>query len=492
MDNQIKILLIIIGIIFVLYLTKPSIADCRARCGEKFNQYPVGYNDITDRTLEDPNRGPIAKSYYDNIYAGANESNHVPAYYDDLDPESLAKLKRSILTNADRTSKAELAYNDLAADRFIPGEVRPFNDAESRITRAKIDDPAELNDQYDNSYYDSWIATDAANTAEAEARAREIENTQLNCVDFKNINQCMSTCTETPDCRGFTVNKTNPDGSGNCCMMIDPPFAYERYSLDKVPDNRDYVSYRYLNNLMREKAREDGLPTFTKVQNNKNDGTTYNVDVSRTECKAFCPKCITGKCPDNYRCVDLQSDPRYNQTCLITNEDRYNEITGNLFDDDSVPSLEQQYGLDEYAGYDDLNTIPITSIPPNYNISLQNGIIPNKFDPRTWGQGPLAAKQIDALRKAEERSGQPEVADETAHLMKVAREKAVDEIDHERGKLVRPVIAEGFSQGYSDWGLNPRRGLVSSDKIYNRYVQNQPCLFKPVDLNCPIPNHYMG
>ena len=262
-----------------------------------------------------------------------------------------------------------------------------------------------INDAYDNSFYDLWTATNVEKDAKAEARAKKLGQMELNCINYKNVNQCMSVCQDTADCSGFVVTKQNDDLSGRCCLMVNPPLNTHRHSFDVLPDNADYVSYRYLNNLMRTKAQKEGLPVFDKVRF-KDNNSGYATALDRTTCHRYCPKCILGRCPDNYRCVDYESDPRYNQTCVITNEDRYDESQGLLFDDPKIKPLDEVYGLNEYAGYDDINLIPIKTVPHDYKLDLTNSLIPNVYDGRTWTTGPVADVEMDALDDAERRDAE--------------------------------------------------------------------------------------
>ena len=481
-------IMIVIVILFLLFIVVIRITSSNTR--ETFQQIPsqYGYYDPNDLINHHPDQSTMARAYYENIFETPNATGFInpmtgSSYFSDLDPDTLKKLQRTIVVNGERqpTSVEEVAYNDLGSYEFTPGEVRPYNDIETRISEARVDNLVEINDDYDNNYYRTWLATDAKNNAKMEAHARDIYKNELECINYKKINQCMSTCADTPHCRGFVLNKNStPEKNGKCCMLVEPAFNYHKYSLNQVPNNDDYTGYRYLNTLLKEKAKKENMPIFTRVKDQDNN-SVYNVPVTRPECKKYCPKCISGICPPDYRCVDMRADPRYNQTCLITNEDRYNELLGLTFDSDKIPYLEEKYGLDEYAGYDDLNMIRITHLPETYRLKLRNGILPNKFDPTTWGRGKMADEQISAIEKAEQDADEKPEEKETKKEYDKAFIKAAKKLAEEYSNpLTSPKIAEGFRnikepfrQGYplKDPG---KFKLPSRENMYWRYVKSQP------------------
>jgi hypothetical protein len=306
----------------------------------------------------------------DNAYECTKKPDS--AWCSALDPETITNLKQTILTDQSRTSKTQVAYNDVASYR--PDRIRPFNEAHRRVSMAQADNGNYINDMFDNTFYQLWLSDNQRERDLVANRASDISQSNLMCVDYDKINQCMSVCSNTDHCTGFYIDKP-----GKCCMMVDPPFEANRHSYDKLPDNIDYFSFRDINSLIRRAEETDGKIVFDYVRTDGGN-KTYKVDISREECQKLCPKCISGRCPENYRCTNMTADPRYNYTCMITNEDRYDEKSGHTFDSPDIPCLEDQYGLNEYAGYNDQNDQPVLSIPQTYRLRLDDRIVPSKED----------------------------------------------------------------------------------------------------------------
>ena len=274
------------------------------------------------------------------------------------DPETLRKLKQTILTDKSRTSKTQVAYNDEAKERT--GFIRPFNDAGEEISTAQASSGAMLNDQFDNSFYQLWMSDQNRERELINERVDEIRSDPNRCISYNNINQCMSVCGNTEDCVGFYL-----DGNNKCCMLTEPPYETNRHAYNRLPQNIDTFSQRTYNDLIKRAKLTDEKVVFDKIRTDGGNNT-FNVDVSRTECKAMCPKCIVGRCPENYRCTNLTSDPRYNYSCMITNQDEYDETKGRVFDSPNIPYLDEKYGLNEYAGYNPDIFRPVTELPDTY------------------------------------------------------------------------------------------------------------------------------
>jgi hypothetical protein len=360
MGYFVKIFVIIILLLGVLYLKQTNVLKTEH------------FDDITQpgnlTTLEGNGlRHPVGNLEYASI--NNRRRNSFPGFKDGLDPDTILKLKDTILTDVSRTSKTEVAYNDVGAYR--PDRIRPFNDAHSRLSEAEADNFYDIADQFDNSFYRLWIADEKKERDAVMKRAAEIKKSKLDCVNFKNVNECMSVCTDTPNCTGFYF-----DSPGKCCMLIDPPYEANRHAYNKVNNEIDVYGHRTIDSLIRRAEATDGKLVFNYIRSDGGNDT-YTAPLDRNKCKAFCPKCIMGRCPDNYRCTNLTADPRYNYSCMITNEGRYNERKGFLFDSPEIPYLDDKYALNEYAGYDD-SRIPITYIPESYRFNLDEGIVPSK------------------------------------------------------------------------------------------------------------------
>lgn len=248
-----------------------------------------------------------------------------------------------------------VAYNDIAS--YHPHGIKGYNDLDIRIKDASANN---LNKQFDEPFYALWKIEEKNDRKAAIKRAQEIAKNDFNCVNYDHVNQCMSVCSGTDNCTGFFI-----DNPGKCCMITNPPLEYYRDRWNIPVDNTHVYGNAILNNLIKD----SGKVVFTKVGSDGfND--VYNTDMSRKECHRLCPKCIIGKCPTNYRCTNLMADPRYDRTCLITNEDRYDETKGFMFDNENIPYLDSRYAINEFAWYNDLNTDPIINYPETHKIEL--------------------------------------------------------------------------------------------------------------------------
>lgn len=194
----------------------------------------------------------------------------------------------------------------------------PFEVIEDRLNRyrpfnstATLTSESDRSIEFDNSVVDLWNIP------------KPIED---KCIPFQNINQCMTECSS-DDCIGFYLNEDK------CCMM--------------AKNNYDQTTARpSLNDLIRESRVTEDKIVFDRVSNN-----TFVVPFDRKRCNQLCPKCILGKCPDNYRCSGLTADPRYNYSCIVTNHAGYDEKQNKTYDDDTIQYLDSVFGLEDYPGY---------------------------------------------------------------------------------------------------------------------------------------------
>lgn len=310
---------------------------------------------------------PASDLVYDSI---ATRTRHPDSsYMSNLDPETIAKLKDTILTDVTKTSKTQVAYNDIGAYR--PDRLRPFNDTATQISLAQMENGNFLNDEFTDNYYDLWLVQRDKERDKILDVAHDVMESNLMCTDYDHANQCMSVCSNTNNCMGFYI-----DSPGKCCMMVQPPFDDYRDRWNIPPNNTFPYAFRTLNNLINYEELARDKVVFQKLK--AEDGNdVYQVPMDRQNCRAMCPKCIMGRCPLNYRCVNMTADPRFNYSCIITNEGRYNEKTGHTFDNSSIPYLDDKYALNEYAGYDSQLKEPDLAFPRSQKFDLTEGIIPS-------------------------------------------------------------------------------------------------------------------
>jgi len=303
--------------------------------------------------------------------------NNLDIGYNDEDPDTIAKLKETNIEEPTFTSTIEVAYNDIGAQRRNDGRIRPFNESNILLSNAVAESSTFNADIFGNSYYQLWESDQKREAKTVRDRANEIMKTGVNCLDYKNVNQCMSVCDDMDTCNGFYI-----DSPGKCCMMVDPSYVENRNRYNKLPNNIDVYAQKTVNELIKhDNIRNKGKVIFDYVKDDKGNGA-YRVDMDRSQCKSLCPKCIMGRCPKNYRCTNMTADPRYNQSCIITNEDNYDESIGKTFDGPNIPYLDEKYGLDQYAGYDMDIEEPVLSYPKDYDFDLDAGIVPtpNRLD----------------------------------------------------------------------------------------------------------------
>lgn len=242
-----------------------------------------------------------------------------------------------------RTQTESFDQTISTVDSSITNNNRCYNNLNTKIslTDAKI----SHNIPIDNSYYELWNQERIKEKNTQREKAIDILESGLQCVNYQNINQCMSVCSNTDSCSGFYIDNPN-----TCCMLLNPSLSTNHGLLNVPIDNTYQYANRDINIMVRNAEKSDGKLIFNKAGS---DGfnNRYISNQSREDCKSLCPKCINGKCPEDYRCTNMISDPRYNQSCIITNEDRYDETKHKIFDNDQIPYLDDKYGLTDYPGY---------------------------------------------------------------------------------------------------------------------------------------------
>jgi len=381
MNLCVQFLIVIIIIIYVIYLSRYGTVieenfDSNPEPGPILEADPNGMETkpiLPGHGLRHPEKDIVSSTI--NDYLG-NPENAGPIY---SDPATIVKLKRTIRADNSRENQAKLAYNDVAAYR--PGGIHPFNISASIISQTQSESPVYNADIFDNSYYSLWESDQDKELSVITKRADDIVKTGANCIDFKNVNQCMSVCSNSPNCVGFYIDEPGVRGAtgarpGKCCMMVNPPYAANRHSYDRLPNDLDTHSLRTINKLIERDRETSGKLVFDYIRTDSQNGT-YKTDITREQCRNICPKCIMGRCPENYRCTNMNADPRYNFTCLITNEDRYNENKpGYQFDSPAVPYLDVKYQLNEYAGFNSNTEYPILRIPESERYYLADRILP--------------------------------------------------------------------------------------------------------------------
>lgn len=122
------------------------------------------------------------------------------------------------------------------------------------------------------------------------------------CFNFKNINQCMTECDKDSNCKNFTVYKKIK----TCCLNTEPI----KNDVFFIKNNDRYIG-----------------------------------NINRVKCKELCPKCIIGRCPRSYRCKDMTSDPRYVNSCILKNNEMYDEKKNIFLDNSRIPYLDKIYEL---------------------------------------------------------------------------------------------------------------------------------------------------
>jgi len=230
------------------------------------------------------------------------------------------------------------------------GEVAPYQINQALLLQQL--ERANGPNLYDNSYYDLWNSERRKTGDLIRKKASEIIAGQASCIPFKHVNQCMSECTSSTNCSGFYVDTpSTPESPGKCCLMYNPPFDHKRTNFLDVPNSRIQDTYQTISDFIRRQQLSEGKLVFDKVGREGGD-SVYRSNLDRKDCRSMCPKCILGRCPRGYRCKDLRADPRRNYSCMITNEDRYDENEGLTFDSDRIQKLNAFFEVRQDAGID--------------------------------------------------------------------------------------------------------------------------------------------
>ena len=228
-----------------------------------------------------------------------------------------------------------------------------FNDLDSRISLLQV-----INNEIDNiqpSLHSNTLNDNLySNTLNDNLNNVEMED-NIKCINFKNINQCMTACSNTKGCRNFYVD--NNSQLNKCCMIVGD--NTDSGTLDDISKSDDRFADIVASNKIVNDKNTKGKIIFNYFGTDKNNDK-YIGNLTRSQCKTLCPKCVIGKCPTNYRCIDMTADPRYNRSCMITNNNKYDENTGKYFDNKNIPYMDQMLGLNEYPGYDSRRLPPVT------------------------------------------------------------------------------------------------------------------------------------
>lgn len=261
-------------------------------------------------------------------------------------------------------ANCSIAYNDL--DTYKLNGIKGYNDLQTHVDYA---DSKNSNKCFDNSFYKEWQIDENLDKEMAFNRVKQIANSDLHCVNYNNVNQCMSVCSNTDDCTGFYIKE-----SGKCCMLTNPSLA----NVNKK-DRHHQLSNNIHNNLIKHQKDSDSKIIFNKIGSDGfND--VYTTDMNKNECKKLCPKCIMGRCPTNYRCTKLMANPATDHGCIIGNEDRYDENVGHTFDGPNIPYLNDKYAINEHAGFHDLLLDPHTKKNTSERLNIHENIVPSKED----------------------------------------------------------------------------------------------------------------
>lgn len=465
--RSIVIIIVIVSAFFIIMKTVPNKIEGMKTFQDDKPGRTIGYHDLL---VPDPRQ---------------RADLNTTVFRDDMDPNTIQKLEQTILQVPSVTSAAEVAYNDVGAKSYRHGEIRPFNESNSLVSDALAESDSFNADMFGNTYYMLWQSDQDREADQVAKKAKEIMNSGVNCVNFQNVNQCMSVCNDTKDCTGFYIDQPN-----KCCMLLDPAFVTNRNRYNRMPYNIDVYGQKLANNMIRYDDSPEKKVIFNYVKNNEGNGA-YQVDMSRKECKSLCPKCIMGRCPQDYRCRDLTADPRYNQSCIITNEDRYNENTGDIFDGPNIQALDSVYGLDQYAGYDDSNE-PVLRLPRTDRFELTDNIVPtqrqlddafyrydkfhlgpNTFGPNSnWVDYDLARQTIRTNEDQEISYYNPAAASDNSDQI-ASRGGNDDTAFGTYFKYISdpvPVAPMVTKKQVENFAGTPTR-LESRDSLYNKYVR---------------------
>lgn len=184
-------------------------------------------------------------------------------------------------------------FDKIKKEKFeeLPDEIVRWKDSDNLSSKNNYNSELSrnMNIVNDNSYLDLW-----------ETNNDPIKK-KTDCIEYELINDCMDKCTSMDNCIGFTMK------NNRCCMRL----------LDKKRSTNDllYPDINYALSEFNGLLLNDYDYKFDMIRNEN----TYRSNISKSECNKFCPKCVMGYCPTNYRCEKMLKDPRYNDSCIIVN-----------------------------------------------------------------------------------------------------------------------------------------------------------------------------
>jgi len=230
------------------------------------------------------------------------------------------------------------SYEPILKPTSLNNIYRPFNDIGQEVSYNT--EPKISNVQFDNSYYDLWNIENTQQDKVIMKRVEEIEKSGKDCHKYKDLNQCMSICSKTNDCYGFSIKDKE-----TCCLLRQPEYKFKRYNYSDVPVNDEYLAY--------EKFNASRIPVKNTFfyYSSKDQNDSYGSNFDDKQCKNICPKCIYGQCPPDYKCVNLQSDPKNQVKCVITNNNQYDEKANRTFDSNKIKPLDAKFSNDMTASY---------------------------------------------------------------------------------------------------------------------------------------------
>lgn len=208
-------------------------------------------------------------------------------------------------------------------DNFPQGKSRPYNDFNQRLSYTELASSDDVDQSFDNSYFQLYGTEEEHGLKRKQEIIKKMKEKGVDTYPYDKVNECFSKCSKDKQCYGVDT------GNGKCTLIRHPPYSFERHNFNKNINNDPYEVYQTFNRTRKPYGNE-----FYYYGNDRGNDS-YGGAISQEQCLQLCPKCKLGKCPENYRCVNVRTDPKNGINCVITNRNSYDEKTGNIYDNPS-------------------------------------------------------------------------------------------------------------------------------------------------------------
>jgi hypothetical protein len=245
---------------------------------------------------------------------------------------------------------------------FPRGEWRPFNDFNQRLSYTELASSSDINSSFDNSYFQLYGMEQEHGLKRTQKEIAELKRLGVDTYPYKNVNECFSRCSRDKSCYGVDV------ANKKCTLIRQPPFDYERYSYNDSVNNQPYEIYQQFNHVRKPHG------TIFYYYGTEDGNDAYGGALSPKQCLSECPKCQLGKCPKDYRCTNVRTDPKNGIECVITNKNSYDEKSDRMYDDPTIKAIPSSDRINTDAKYQLQNEGGVTFTQPTVSDARNRSI----------------------------------------------------------------------------------------------------------------------